>query len=683
VRRLTAVFLFNYSERSDGTPRRVPLARAAWRALAAAADRGEFCAIDAVWRGWLRHPRDDRRELVNRWREPARVEQALLRAAVELARPAPEREAIGAFCARHDIAPAEDAERARFYLLTGQWAQHRAADPDGTALAAAYQAAPETVRAALRKAMADSGDLDLVRVVAARGDGRGAAPATAEECAYLAAELARRREWDRLWRLALDFPLADAAAAARVLPADWRPADEAGRRLLKHLVAVSPAKITAMAAPAVFRPDVGESVTRLNCHFAQDDSEMAVTRWLRRTKPASSNGFHRQPPIVFTLPGRHRRDLPASIGWEPVKNTPSLACDTVHLLHFGPGVVFTGSGSPVGSWNKPARLIRQPTRGFGAKPMEYIGTSAGFVRLAPVRDGFVVAEDGRLLHGTAVPRSPLRDVTPPGLRLDGDGDAITCVAGEPGGGLVALGIQHAARGRDELLILGPDFEIINRVAVRAGDGRRIRWVGFPRPDALITGHRSENYEQPQEFRSWKLGPPTKLEATARCGSIWSQIQLLRSAGLVVFDSGRTFLDAATLQPAAPPLSLAWLPNRSDEHLVLSPGGGYAARWRSAEIPYGTPWDTMTRVDKSFRYSRDLEVRDLRQEAVADVLRRPLARARPADLAAIRQVSDHLAARGQVPEPVSLLLACLEHRFGAEVAIGGTQSLATATDDIAL
>src|SRR5262249_32495320 len=96
---------------------------------------------------------------------PARVTWAFA-AAVEPGRLATSREAIGEFCAARGLAPDEPAARALFCVLTGQQAQHRAADPDGSLLAAGYQASSKASQAAVRESLAGAGDLDLVRIVA-------------------------------------------------------------------------------------------------------------------------------------------------------------------------------------------------------------------------------------------------------------------------------------------------------------------------------------------------------------------------------------------------------------------------------------------------------------------------------------------------------------------------------------
>jgi hypothetical protein len=193
---------------ADGS-RRV-IARRAWQRLNSAGDRGDQSAIEAVWQAWLRHPADDLWWVLVRWRAPQALAEAAFAAAVEPDRGPGERAGIGAFCTRHGLAPDGAIRRALFYALTGQAAQHRTADLEGSLLASAYRDAGPATRAALREAIAGAGDLDLVRVVA--GPSR-AQYLTAEEREYLTSQLAGYRDWDRLWRLVKDLPLAHAVAA--------------------------------------------------------------------------------------------------------------------------------------------------------------------------------------------------------------------------------------------------------------------------------------------------------------------------------------------------------------------------------------------------------------------------------------------------------------------------------------
>ena len=78
-------------------------------------------------------------------------------------------------------------------------------------------------RAALREAIAGSGDLDLVHVVAAAGRPGRFAELTGDERQYLITQLAARGEWGLLWQFVLDLPLAEAVTAVRRFGVGWRP----------------------------------------------------------------------------------------------------------------------------------------------------------------------------------------------------------------------------------------------------------------------------------------------------------------------------------------------------------------------------------------------------------------------------------------------------------------------------
>jgi hypothetical protein len=192
-----------------------PLSRVGRRILVRAGDHGSQAPIAVLWRDWLRHRDDESWELLCRWRGgPAATEAACEAALAAL----PER-ALAVFCVARSLTPADPVRRAMFLLLTGQYEHYRAADPDGSLLALGYAAADDAARERLRTAMADAGDLDLVRVVSARPD----RPVSDAERDYLVAELAGRRDWADLWRLALGLPLALAIATVRRIDGTWRP----------------------------------------------------------------------------------------------------------------------------------------------------------------------------------------------------------------------------------------------------------------------------------------------------------------------------------------------------------------------------------------------------------------------------------------------------------------------------
>ncbi|XVQ14407.1 hypothetical protein ACQP1W_18270 [Spirillospora sp. CA-255316] len=133
---------------------------------------------------------------------------------------------LAAWCERHGLVPSDPVRRGAFLLLTGRPEDRRAADPDGSLLALAYEAAGDRERARLRTAVIGDGDLDLLRIVAGR-----AARMSGEEIGHVTGQLARHGRWDELWGLVRTLPLVHAADAMRLFTgggaeaAAWRPAD--------------------------------------------------------------------------------------------------------------------------------------------------------------------------------------------------------------------------------------------------------------------------------------------------------------------------------------------------------------------------------------------------------------------------------------------------------------------------
>lgn len=96
-------------------------ARRAWRTLTGAAEDGDPNAMAFLWLAWLRDPADELWPVVSRGHTPADV----FAAATDPSRDAAERAALGGFCARHDLTPDNDVERAVFFVLTGGYERYR------------------------------------------------------------------------------------------------------------------------------------------------------------------------------------------------------------------------------------------------------------------------------------------------------------------------------------------------------------------------------------------------------------------------------------------------------------------------------------------------------------------------------------------------------------------------------
>jgi hypothetical protein len=140
-----------------------------------------------------------------------------------------------AFCAEYHLAPADQVQRAIFFVRTRQLEQYRALDPDGSLLTLGYRGASEEERSVLRVEMSGLGILDVVRVLAGQSSQEGDFASLSEhERAYVAEQLAERRDWDRLWSLTLLMSLHEAVQTADEF-GDWRPKDEDDRRVFEAL----------------------------------------------------------------------------------------------------------------------------------------------------------------------------------------------------------------------------------------------------------------------------------------------------------------------------------------------------------------------------------------------------------------------------------------------------------------
>ena len=151
---------------------------------------------------------------------------------------------VRAACIGGRLAPRDHVGRATWFLLTNQTEEYRAFDADGSLLALAYTSASEEDRQRLQEAMRTAGGLDLVRILVG-ADRRGRIQTmTPEEVDYLAETLAGRDEWNRLWGIVLDLPLARAVSLMRHFTADrWQPADDDSRDLYATFLAAREDKV--------------------------------------------------------------------------------------------------------------------------------------------------------------------------------------------------------------------------------------------------------------------------------------------------------------------------------------------------------------------------------------------------------------------------------------------------------
>jgi hypothetical protein len=640
--------------RRDGSRRGV-LARPAWRHLLRAGEAGDWAAHEAVWLAWLRSPEDTGWELLARWRGLATVtEDACDEAIAEHGAAAA---TVAAFCARRGLVPADPVRRAAFLLLSGQAAQLRAADPDGALIALAYAGAGGDERARLRTAMAEAGDLDLVRVVTRGGllqrTRAMAHEVTADEVNYLTAHLAQRKDWPGLWSLARDLPLTEAIAATRRLEAGWRPASEPDLELFGLLARADPGQIAGSGRALQDHPAESIEVPGkpIAVSFSPDGRRVAI----------ATEDHSRRPRIISV------RELPRGTLAERYELPGTVP---ICLLDLGGALIAAEwAGETWYDSNPPPVLIRYAA---GRGQVLLRGGAPGYPRsvwLAAHPAGFAALDrpaasggnDARLIFYT-VHGLPVRVVL---LHRDlglaaGERD-LWRVATNSGGRLLALA------GRDLCLLDGQATRVLATRPLQQG---RFTSVCFPAADVVATTDTEGH------IRSYRLvgnGACHELELLAE-EQIGHPVTIAAVAGgeIAIGRAGARraeFRDAGSLAPvgevAVPPG--AW-------HVWGSPDGRYFAAAGTRRLSRGN------RIAGSVNLVSIVPSRPV--ATMAALPGRPMAAMTPGDLAALTAEIGHTAPAARTRPFLDLLRACLEHRF-ADVAISPVWSPPVGSDDIGL
>jgi hypothetical protein len=591
------------------------LARRAWDRLVRAGDAGDPAASEAVWHAWVRHPDDERGELLVRWGGSQAITD-LIWAAVEPGQS--NWAALGAFCASHDLAPDDPVRRAGFFALTGQPEQQRALDPDAALLATAYQAADPRTQAALREALAGAGDLDIVRVVARAGS--QAADMTVTEREYLAGQLADRRDWAALWRLAQDLPPVDAVAAVHQIDERWRPAGQRERDLFGLLARAGPDKVRsareALCADGATRIEVpGLMVAGA---LSANGRRLAVMHRDFSLVPAATK------ISVFELPlGRPTMQYSTTI-------------ESVGLLAYAGKMLIAVDSSPAASL-----LYRCPD----GQPMELAFRDPYRIQAIATRSrGFAAVgyAGGLGFHhdnGTRFRIHCLRWGHQTIITADRDSGRLAVAHGQE---VTLLEARHARRVRAAR-------QTLTQISQVTG-------ICFHGPDRVITTN-------PWEISQWRVDavqhPPFSLQVERRLRHACSPLLIAaRNEVCILDDHGEVaYFDADTLEPTDRRRELT---GRTGELLWSSPGNICHALGGHGFV------DVVTREQMAM-------------QALAD---RPQSAWVPADLATALKAAP-IAARCPAARPLQdVLLGCLEYRFGDEVRLG-RRTVAMGDDDIGI
>ncbi|MBE1530561.1 hypothetical protein [Actinomadura algeriensis] len=542
----------------------------------------------------------------------------------ELCERALENPKLAGLCKERALAPSDPVRRGVFFLLTGQPAQYRALDPDGHGLALAYAAASKAERARVREAMLTAGELDLVRVIT--GDRARLSSMTDDEARYLAERLAHRHEWDELWTLVQDAPIANAVELIRLFDR-WAPRGDDERRHFGALRATDPA--TVRAGLEALRSERRSANPHARLDVPGDPGMMSFSPG----SPALAVRAGKNAVVVFDpsngrITGRYEFD-------RPVK----------HLLHLGNGVLIVVERGR-GRWGSD-RLTR--CANGSAEPLPATGggpVSGEIVSLVAAGDGFAAStRAGYLLRGTAEDVTEVRRIA----TYRDDYLYADIVAAHRESGRIAV---HGLHGLTVIDAATGDVAArrIGRLTYRAAFADADTLV-ITRPRAsgdqltrtsLPHGRLGLNFPLPD---GWTLGPVA-----------------LPVTGQVVVADGRgslDFLDGERL---------------TSVHRYTAPPDRVPAR-RLAASP---------REDFLAVGHRDgVELFDVRAGRVPDVARKPVADLVSRDLELVDAALADPATGGAARTALELVRACLDHRFRFDVEVGGTVRRAGGDHDIGL
>jgi hypothetical protein len=494
--------------------------------------------------------------------------------------------------------------------------------------------------------MTESGDLDLVRVVAAqRGPAR---PVTDAERRYLAGELARRRDWPALWRLAQGLTLAEAIAAVRLIDPGWRPAGEPGRELLARL-AEARLDTARPGKPALttVRIETSGAYVRVGA-FSPD-----VRRFAAVVSGLSGGGAPSWRVCEFELP---QGTMVAQHDYRPGRYPEGL-------LYIGGAIVVAGRRGSLAD----GRVFLD--RFTGSSPDVLAEFPAAMGGLAPYADGFVVLRQNWVRRREAwAGRHRERDTRDgPGelLFCDPHGQTLRRISVWPGVAPVQQVVVDPGSGR--LLILG--YEVVlcaplgERVIARSWSPSSKACVCLLGPERFVAGGfqtlqmwhllGSRLVRQPMRRRVPRDHYVTGIVAVPQRG----ELAVLMTKGLPEKPVFVRYFDAQTLTEAEGQYGLAgktghalWSSAQGSAHALASAG--------SLDIAFAT-------------------------HPLAPLVGRPMGDMTSSDLVA---VAGSLGRHDQFPAErpaLELLRACLEYRFGSEVAIGRTRTMARGADEIAL
>ncbi|WP_328369273.1 hypothetical protein OG800_43385 [Streptomyces sp. NBC_00445] len=547
-----------------------------------------------------------------------------------------------AFCAEHHLAPADPVQRAIFFVRTRQLEQYQALDPDGSLLTLGYRGASDEERSVLRVEMSGLGILDVVRVLAGQSSREeDFATLSEHERAYVAEQLADRRDWDRLWSLTLLMSLPEAVQTADEF-GDWRPKGEDDRRVFEALRAADPIDVArfveglaglgplrSLPRTRIWPTDTGEHPIAVHAlDFAPDGMQLAFAG--RGSRHCA--GIVDLASLTLVWLDDH---LP-----HPAQQIAHLGSDAM-IVVAGKQIHYADENGTLALYNQPGD-VRDVERIAGDRAFIVTARSLEAPAAWTVftgRSGGNLTDSGMLRwHGRITPRTAV---------VDAEGRLIA-VVDDPSNIVVADLADSAVNDSAVNKLMGPETLRFNANSAALS------------PSALICGTNSGGLHVWHEPLTTSQAPVTTRPWTYGTSPIHLAWSPALDRFLAVTETYLQLLDVPPTPDAPPPQDSV-----SEQIPLLS---DYQSRPR-ARCARVSPRGDLLAVGGLEEGAVDIYV--LTALALRPWIAHPMGVMGPGELTEVVAVMEHPVLDESSRQTLGLLRMCLEHRFRHDVGLGGS------------
>ncbi|WP_405088329.1 hypothetical protein [Microbispora sp. NBC_01389] len=527
-----------------------------------------------------------------------------------------------AFCKRHRLAPRDPVRRVVFFLLTGQPEQYHGMDPDGSVLALAYAAVAPKTRTRMQQAMLTSGQLNLVRIIVGT-DRRARIQKMSEgELSYLAEQLASRDEWADLWSLIQDLSIAVGVRIIKLFDR-WMPRDDDSRRIFNLYRKTDPAVLERAFTQMKKKWPV--ALRQATIHFQGRVNDVS---------------FAPDAPLLAVAGSSTIAGVIDLTRARLVERYDGFGSSVGRVLHVGGGAFVAGERT--NNAQRPCKIIRCKN-GKHQTLFETPGSVTSFALTS--KDGAFAAgtRSGKLVRG-APDAGPVTSHSVRMLGFDTDDWPRSIAAHLPSGNMAILGKR--------LVITDPTAAVLARGVTE----RVIARAQFVSHDTLACAGQAGTIKLLRRNGSW-LTEPAEINISS-LGGLGAITELNRLAAVDRLGT-LYFLSTDSLQVVAKVHGRGYGLATS---LNVSPRGEFLAVGND---------------------NGRTDLYDLRISEVPAIVEKPLVNLVPRHLGIVGSAQNSRDVSHEVRVLLTLLYACLEHRFRFDIELGDAVKLGVGDYDISL